>query len=300
MRAGADEASGGIGGAQVGVPARADPRAAPPLAEEPPATPGRRRPRLLGRVLPPLLFSLAVLGAWQAYTQLADINPLLLPSPVDVARSLVDNAPLLARNAVVTLQEILLGFAIGSAAGIALAVLLTYSVLAERAVYPWLVASQMVPIVAVAPILVVWFGFTIVPKVVVVALVCFFPIVVNTIDGLKAVDPEMVRLMRTLGMSRLRIMRSVRVPSALPYVFSGLKVAMALSVIGAVFGEWVGSSEGLGYLMLALNNQLATVTLFAAVLVLSGMGIALFFLVGLVERLVIPWHHESRRALRQQ
>ena len=282
------------------VPARTDPRAAAPLAEEPPAAPGRRRPALAGRVLPPLGFSVLVLGAWQAYIVLADVNPLLLPSPFDVARSVVDNAALFASNAVVTLTEILLGFTLGAATGIALAVLLTYSPLAERAVYPWLVASQMIPIVAVAPILVVWFGFTIVPKVVVVALVCFFPVVVNTIDGLKSVDPEMVRLMRTLGMSRPRIMRSVRVPSALPYVFSGLKVAMALSVIGAVFGEWVGSSEGLGYLMLALNNQLATTELFAAVLVLSAMGITLFFLVGLVERLVIPWHHETRQALQQQ
>jgi ABC-type nitrate/sulfonate/bicarbonate transport system permease component len=285
----------------VTVPARTDPRAARPLAaDEPPAPPSRRRPGLLGRVLPPLVFSLLALGVWQAYTELADISPLLLPSPLEVARSVVDNASLFADNAVVTLQEILIGFALGSVTGIALAVLLTYSRLAERAIYPWLVASQMVPIVAVAPILVVWFGFTIVPKVIVVALVCFFPIVVNTIDGLKAVDPEMVRLMRTLGMSRPRIMRSVRVPSALPYVFSGLKVGMALSVIGAVFGEWVGSSEGLGYLMLALNNQLATTELFGAVLVLSVMGIVLFFLVGLAERLVIPWHHESRRALQQQ
>jgi ABC-type nitrate/sulfonate/bicarbonate transport system permease component len=284
----------------VTVPARADPRTAAPLPDEPPPRDRRRRPGLARRVLPPLLFSLVVLGAWQAYTEMADINPLLLPSPLAVAASVVDNAALFAHNAVVTLQEILLGFVLGSAAGIGLAVLLTYSLLAERAVYPWLVASQMVPIVAVAPILVLWFGFTIVPKVVVVALVCFFPVVVNTIDGLQAVDPEMVRLMRTLGMSRLRIMRSVRVPSALPYLFSGLKVAMALSVIGAVFGEWVGSSEGLGYLMLALNNQLATTELFAAVLVLSLMGIALFFLVGLVERLVIPWHHETRRAVAQQ
>ena len=283
----------------MSVPARTDPRAAPLASEEPPA-PGRRRPGLAGRVLPPLVFSLLVLGAWQAYIVLADVNPLLLPSPFDVARSVVDNAALFASNAVVTLTEILLGFTLGAVTGIALAVLLTYSPLAERAVYPWLVASQMIPIVAVAPILVVWFGFTIVPKVVVVALVGFFPVVVNTIDGLKSVDPEMVRLMRTLGMSRRRIMRSVRVPWALPYVFSGLKVAMALSVIGAVFGEWVGSSEGLGYLMLALNNQLATVDLFAAVLVLSLMGITLFFLVGLVERLVIPWHHETRRALQQQ
>ncbi|HEX5882762.1 MAG TPA: ABC transporter permease, partial [Actinomycetota bacterium] len=237
----------------MSVPAKADPRTAAPLPEEPPAPRDRRRRGLAGRVLPPLLFSLVVLGAWQLYTELGDVNPLLLPSPLAVVQSVVDNAALFADNAVVTLQEILLGFVGGAAAGIGLAVLLTYSRLAERAVYPWLVASQMIPIVAVAPILVVWFGFTIVPKVVVVALVCFFPVVVNTIDGLKAVDPEMVRLMRTLGMSRPRIMRSVRVPSALPYLFSGLKVAMALAVIGAVFGEWVGSSEGLGYLMLALN-----------------------------------------------
>jgi ABC-type nitrate/sulfonate/bicarbonate transport system permease component len=284
----------------LSVPARTDPRAAQPLATEPPATPSRRRPRLLRRVLPPLLFSLLVLGGWQAYTELADISPLLLPSPWEVATSVVDNAALFGRNAVVTLTEILLGFTLGAAAGIGLGVLLTYSLLAERAVYPWLVASQMVPIVAVAPILVVWFGFTIVPKVLVVALVCFFPVVVNTIDGLKSVDPEMVRLMRTLGMSKPRIMRTVRIPSALPYVFSGLKIAMALSVIGAVFGEWVGASEGLGYLMLALNNQLATIDLFAAVLVLSLMGIALFFLVGVVERLVIPWHYQTRRALQQE
>jgi len=249
------------------------------------------------RAVPAAAFSLLVVGLWQLGTSWSGISPLLLPSPWMVAQSLVENASLLASNAVVTLQEILVGFAIGAAAGIALGVLLSSSRLAERAVYPWLVASQMVPIVAVAPILVVWFGFTIIPKVLVVALVGFFPVVVNTLDGLKAVDPEMVRLVRTLGMSRWRITRSVRVPSALPYVFSGLKVAMAFSVVGAVFGEWVGSSEGLGYLMLALNNQLATVDLFAAVIVLSVMGIALFFLVGVVERLVIPWHHDSRRAL---
>jgi ABC-type nitrate/sulfonate/bicarbonate transport system permease component len=242
-------------------------------------------------------FSVLVIAGWELGTAASGISPLLLPSPSMVVQSLVRNASLLATNAVVTLQEILIGFAMGTVAGIVLGVLLNASRLAERAVYPWLVASQMVPIIAVAPILVVWFGFTIVPKVLVVALVGFFPVVVNTLDGLKATDPEMIRLVRTLGMSNWRIMRSVRVPSALPYVFSGLKIAMAFSVVGAVFGEWVGSSEGLGYLMLALNNQLATVDLFAAVIALSAMGIVLFFLVGVVERLVIPWHHESRRAL---
>jgi ABC-type nitrate/sulfonate/bicarbonate transport system permease component len=265
--------------------AGAGPRALPPP---------RWRWRL---VVPAVAFSVLVVAGWELGTAVSGISPILLPSPSMVARSLVDNATLLGSNALVTLQEILLGFALGAAAGVLLGVLLNASRIAERAVYPWLVASQMVPIVAVAPILVVWFGFTILPKILVVALVSFFPVVVNTLDGLKATDPEMIRLVRTLGMSTWRIMRSVRVPSALPYVFSGLKVAMAFSVVGAVFGEWVGSSEGLGYLMLALNNQLGTVDLFAAVIVLSAMGITLFFLVGLVERVVIPWHHESRRAV---
>ena len=245
---------------------------------------------------PAVGFSVLVLAGWQLGTAWSGISPLLLPSPLQVAQSLGRNAGLLASNAVVTVQEILLGFALSALGGVALGILLNASRLAERAVYPWLVASQMVPIVAVAPILVVWFGFTIVPKVLVVALVGFFPVVVNTLDGLKATDPELITLVRTLGMSRWRIMRTVRIPSALPYVFSGLKVAMAFSVVGAVFGEWVGSSAGLGYLMLALNNQLATVDLFAAVFVLSALGIALFFLVGLVERLVIPWHHRARQA----
>jgi NitT/TauT family transport system permease protein len=281
------------------VPARTDPRAAPPLPEEPPAPGGRRRPGLAGRVLPPLVFNLLVLGAWKAYTELADISPLLLPSPFQVAQSVVDNASLLARNALVTLQEILIRFALGSVTGIALAVLLTYS--------RW--PSGRLPLAGRLP---------------------------DGPDRGRGPHPgRLVRLHHRAQGDRgrpglllpdrrqhhrraqgrrprdgpphahpwhvaARIMRSVRVPSALPYLFSGLKVAMALSVIGAVFGEWVGASEGLGYLMLALNNQLATVDLFAAVLVLSVMGIVLFFLVGLIERLVIPWHHESRRALQQQ
>jgi ABC-type nitrate/sulfonate/bicarbonate transport system permease component len=283
----------------VSAPVRAGASAEPAAASAPP--PARRAPRRrLRRALPAVAFSVLVLAGWQAGTALSGVSPLLLPSPWEVAQSVVHNASLFADNGLVTLKEILIGFALGAAVGVALGVLLSSSRLAERAIYPWLVASQMVPIVAVAPILVVWFGFTIIPKVLVVALVCFFPVVVNTIDGLQAVDPEMVRLMRTLGMSGRGIMRTVRVPSALPYVFSGLKVAMALSVVGAVFGEWVGSSEGLGYLMLALNNQLATVDLFGAVVVLSAMGIALFFLVGVAERLVIPWHHQTRLALRAE
>jgi ABC-type nitrate/sulfonate/bicarbonate transport system permease component len=251
--------------------------------------------RWVKTITPPLLFAVFVLFLWEVFVWVTAINALLLPAPTQIAISLAENAGLFARNAVITLGEILIGFALGAFVGIALGILLSYSRIFERSVYPWLVASQMVPIVAVAPILVVWFGFTLVPKVLVVALISFFPVVVNTVDGLQSVDRQMINLMRTLGASQVKIMRAVRIPWAMPFVFSGLKIAMALAVVGAVFGEWVGSNAGLGYLMLAFNNQLATTDLFAAVIVLSAMGIALFFLVGGVERLVIPWHHDKRQ-----
>jgi ABC-type nitrate/sulfonate/bicarbonate transport system permease component len=247
-----------------------EPEVANPLTGAAPGTTDDRiedRPTIrnwIRAAVPPLLFALLVLVAWEVLVIITGISALLLPAPSQIMISLVDNADLFVRNAIVTLGEILIGFALGACVGIALGIALSYSRIFERSVYPWLVASQMVPIVAVAPILVVWFGFTLVPKVLVVALISFFPVVVNTVDGLQSVDR--------------------------------LKIAMALAVVGAVFGEWVGSSSGLGYLMLAFNNQLATTDLFAAVIVLSAMGIALFFLVGGVERLVIPWHHEKTRA----
>jgi ABC-type nitrate/sulfonate/bicarbonate transport system permease component len=165
----------------------------------------------------------------------------------------------------------------------------------ERALYPWLVVSQMVPIPAVAPIFVLWTGFDIRPKLMVIALVCFFPIVVNTIDGLRAVEPELLDLLRTLGASSVQRFRLARVPAALPFVFSGLKVSAAFSVLGAVFGEWVGANSGLGYEILVLNNQSATADMFAVIALLSVIGIGMFTLVATLERLTLPWYFETRR-----
>jgi ABC-type nitrate/sulfonate/bicarbonate transport system permease component len=155
----------------------------------------------------------------------------------------------------------------------------------------------MVPIPAIAPIFVIWFGFDLRPKVLVVALVAFFPVVVNTVDGLRAVDPEMVSLLRTLRASRRRIYRVARLPAALPFIFSGMKIAAAYSVIGAVFGEWVGTfvgEEGLGSLILQFNNQSATAEMFACIVVLAVIGIVLFLLVALAERIALPWYHGAR------
>lgn len=255
--------------------------------------------RALRAAAAPAGFAVLVVAAWAALKAVTDIPDTSLPTPGQVARALVDDRALLAESAWVTTVEILAGYAAAIVVGLGLAVLIHASRTVERALYPWLVVSQMVPVVAIAPIFVIWTGFDLRPKVMVIALVAFFPLAVSTIDGLRAADPDLLRLLRTLGAGRWARFRIASWPAALPSVFSGLKVAAALSVIGAVFAEWVGSSEGLGYLVLTFNNQLATAEMFAAVTVLALLGIALYGAVLLVERLVLPWYHDDRRALRE-
>jgi ABC-type nitrate/sulfonate/bicarbonate transport system permease component len=251
--------------------------------------------RVLRRVGPPLAFALLVLGAWQLYVALSGISESVLPSPLEVARAVVGDRGTLAPSAWTTLSEILIGYGVAIVVGIALAVAVASSVLVERAAYPWLVISQLVPVPAVAALVAVWTGFGLGSKVLVVALVSFFPIAVNAIDGLRATEPDLLDLLATLGAGRWQRLRLARAPSALPYLFSGLRVAAVLSVIGAVFAEWVGSYQtGLGYLILTYNNETATPDEFAAVVLLALIGIALFGAVGLIERVALPWHRGAR------
>jgi NitT/TauT family transport system permease protein len=259
-----------------------------------PASIGHRLWRAVKSALPPIVFAAVVLSLWQLYATVGNVSSATLPKPTEVAKALVEDRSLLLENAWVTIEEILLGFALAIAVGIILAVLIRSSRMIERAIYPWLVASQMVPIPAIAPLIVIWTGFDLRPKVIVIALVCFFPITVNTIDGLRAADPELLNLLKTLRAGRWQRFRKAQLPAALPFIFSGLKVAAAFSVIGAVFAEWVGSSEGLGYLILLLNNQTATTEMFAVIAVLAAIGIGLFLLVRLVEHLALPWYYEGR------
>lgn len=247
------------------------------------------------RIAAPAIFALLVLAIWQLYTVVSDVPESSLPSPTQIAAAGWENRQLLLDNTWVTIEEILIGFAAAIVLGVVLAMLIRSSRTVERALYPWLVVSQMVPVPAVAPIFVIWTGFDLRPKVIVIALVSFFPIAVNTIDGLRSADPELMNLLRTLGAKRWRRFRTAQLPAAMPFLFSGLKIAAALSVIGAVFAEWVGASEGLGYLILTFNNQTATAEMFAAITILALIGIALFGIVSLLEKLLLPWYHEARR-----
>jgi ABC-type nitrate/sulfonate/bicarbonate transport system permease component len=251
--------------------------------------------RLLERYLPPAVLICAVIVLWQWATGFFKVQSWLLPAPTAIFTALHVDWPLIHSNILATIEETLIGFCLALFVGITLALLIHYSMVMEHALYPWIIASQTVPTIAIAPILVVWFGYNLTPKILVVALFCFFPIVVSTVDGLNAADTDMMSMMRTLGASRWNVFRYVEFPGALPAVFAGLKIAITFSVIGAVLGEWVGSTEGLGYLLLQSTAQFQTARGFAILAVLSAMGITLFITVSLLQRLLMPWWREETK-----
>ncbi|HEY5316356.1 MAG TPA: ABC transporter permease [Solirubrobacteraceae bacterium] len=266
-------------------------------AGELPARAGVRLWSAAGRVLlgwRTILFLLILLSAWELYVDLGGADPLILPPPHQIAQALYEDRSLLWSNFLVTAREIAFGILVAAAAGLALALSLHLSRTLRRAVYPLLVASQTVPIVLVAPLLVLWLGFGFLPKLIVIAIVCFFPIVVTTLDALAAVDPDLLKLMRTFDASRARTFRHVELPAALPGLFTGMKIAVVFAPIGAVFAEEAGSNSGLGYIFEQAIPQLLTARAYAAVFILAVFAISLFALLTLAERLLLPWAYEPR------
>jgi putative hydroxymethylpyrimidine transport system permease protein len=260
----------------------------------PPAPPPARADRargdgLVGRVVAPALLVAVLIGIWELYARLGSVDDFILPAPSEVAQALRQDRALLWDNLLVTAQEVGLGVLAALVLGFGLAVALHFSGTLRRGTYPLLVASQAVPIVIIAPLLVVWFGFGIVPKLAIIALVCFFPVVVTTLDALASVDPDQLKLLRTLDATRWQAFRYAEAPAALPAALSGAKIAVAVAVIGAVFAEYAGSSSGLGHLMLQAIPQLETARAYAAVVLLAAFAVALFSALALAERRLVPW-----------
>ncbi len=249
--------------------------------------------RMLGG-LSAALVVVGFLGAWELYVDLGGVDPLILPSPHLVAQSLYNDRSLLWSNFLVTAEEVLLGILVAAVAGFAFTVAIHFFVTLRRAFYPLLIASVALPIPVLAPILVFWLGFGILPKLAVVGLVSFFSIVVCTLAGFSAVDRDLLKLMRTFDSTRMRTFRFVELPTALPGLFTGAKIAVAVAVIGAVFGEQAGSNSGLGYVLLVSIPQLLSARAMAAVVILSLFAIALFGLLSLAERLLLPWAYQPR------
>jgi ABC-type nitrate/sulfonate/bicarbonate transport system permease component len=236
----------------------------------------------------------ALLAGWEAYTRLGGIDEIVLPAPTAILTALYDDRALLWSNFTVTAGEIGLGMLVALVLGLLCAIAIHFSEILRRALYPLLVGSQTIPIVLVAPLLVAWWGFGLAPKLAIVALVCFFPVVVPTLDALDRVDGDLRKLMRTLGASRWQTFRMVDAPAALPGVLTGAKLSVAIASIAAILAELAGSDSGLGNLMLKAIPNFETARAFAAVLILSVFSVVLFGLLALAERRLLPWAHQPR------
>src|SRR5215213_202462 len=235
------------------------------------------------------LVVLVALGAWEAIVRAGWVDPFLLPAPTHVAQALWDDRAVLASDLATTAWEVLLGLLAAVAAGILIALAMHLSPSARRALGPLVVGSQAVPVPVIAPLVVLVLGFGLAPKVLLIALVCFFPVPINLFDGLRDADPDARKLLRSLDATRWQTLRTLEAPSALPAAFTGVRVAAAVAVIGAVFAEWAGSDAGLGHALLTANGQLLTPRAFAATALLIALAIVLYGAVALLERRVVDW-----------
>jgi NitT/TauT family transport system permease protein len=256
-----------------------------------PASPGNVLAFRLVAMLPrlyPLGAIIVLFAAWQWLVRLFKVPPLILPAPSEIFVNLWAKQSLYLAFAVPTLIEILFGFVVAGATGILLGILVSFSTFAKRTVYPLLVSSQMVPKVAIAPVFIIWFGTGLQAKVSIAFLIAFFPIMISTMVGLDAIDPDMVTLFRSMGAGPVRTFTKLRLPAALPNIFAGLKIGMSLAVVGAIVAEFVAADRGLGYYLLYANGQLDTTGVFGAILLLTVIGIALYYMVEFAERLFVP------------
>jgi len=245
------------------------------------------------RWLWPASLIVLLLVIWEVLVRWRETPSWMLPPPSAIADTFRTDWRMLLEHTQVTLLEVLLGFGLALVAGVATGVAIDSSLIVRRTLYPLVIASQTIPLVALAPLMLIWFGYGLLPKVLITSLIGFFPIAVSTVDGLRSADSEMLALLRSMGATTAQRFRLVRIPAGLPTLFSGARVAITFCVIGAIFGELVGSSQGLGYLMERSAAQFQTARVFACIVILAIMGIGLFGLVSVIERVALPW----RRAI---
>lgn len=260
-------------------------------------TPAVSKPRsalVIMSLVPPAFWTLIILvGLWELAVQISQAPAYIIPAPSAIAREFASYWPRLLPNSLVTLSEVLIGFVCAVAVGVPLAVLIVYSRAIEKGVYPLIVASQTIPKVAIAPLLLTWFGYGLAPKIVIVVLLSFFPIVINSVMGLKSSSREMIYLARSMGASGWQMFWKFRLPQALPSIFAGLKLATVMSVIGAIVAEFIGADKGLGYLILVAGANFDITRQFTAIIMISSIGILFFVVIEQVERFAIPWKARS-------
>ena len=249
------------------------------------------------RILPAVVFMVLLLSVWELIVKTLHVPEYLFPAPTVIGKSFLTNFRMLMPHTGITAFEATAGFLLGSAAGIILAVVFVHSKTLELSMYPYAIALKSVPIVAIAPLLVIWLGNGVLPKIVVAAIISFFPVVVNTAKGLRSIDPEAFDLFDSLSASRAQIFWKLRVPMSLPYLFAALRISSTLAVIGAIVGEFSGADKGLGFFILISSHRLETVDMFVGIVLSSLLGIGFFYVIALMEKLLIPWQESVKSEL---
>ena len=244
-------------------------------------------------VAPPLSALAVAVGLWEAWVRLRGVPEYLVPAPSAIAQRLAEDPSFFARQGGVTLYGALAGFALGSTIAILLAVAMAHSRFLERSLFPLAIMVKVTPIVAIAPLLAVWFGFGLAPKLFIIALIVFFPVMVNAVIGLRSVNPWALQYLQSLAASPWEVLVKLRLPSALPYLFAAFKVSIPLSVIGAVVAEWFSGEEGLGRVIQVSNSNVDMPTAFAAIVSLAALGVGLYLIVSLAERRLLSWHESA-------
>jgi len=250
---------------------------------------GKLMEKVRGGALP-FIGMMLFLVIWEIAVNITEVAEYLLPKPTVIGRTIIESAPRLWEHSLVTAYEMILGYFLAIAVAVPLAIFITSSRTFDRFITPILLFFQTVPKIAIAPLFLVWFGVGTLPKVLVAFLISFFPIIIDTAVGLRSVTPDMIDLARSMGATRYQIFTRFRLPTSLPYLFSGLKVAATLAVVGAVVGEFVGADKGLGYLLLVANSNLQTALMFGVIVALTAQGLILFYLIQWLENILIPWH----------
>ncbi len=256
---------------------------------------GGERWRQALRWLPAVLVPILILVCWQVYTSVANVDATVLPSPTRIISQLWQNRDIAWTNTAQTLEEMVIGFALAVVVALLIAFVMDNVRWIRNALYPTLIASQTIPVIAIAPLMIIWFGFGLLPKVLLIILVTFFPIVVALLDGFAQTEREAMDLLRTMGASRLQTFRLVRFPGALPNFFTGLRISATYAVLAAIFAEYVGAYHGLGIWMSQSKSSFRTDLVFGAIGICALISVALFALIAIISRFVMPWHYAARR-----
>jgi len=248
------------------------------------------------KIIPASFFAI-LLFIWEMVARLEVIPTYILPSPTKVIKTLIINLPLLKEHILITLMEALVGFAISIIFAMVIAIIMDSIPIVKKAVYPLIITSQTIPIITIAPLFAIWFGFGYLPKIVIVVLVCFFPITISLLEGLSSVEPELLNLIKSMGASKVELYKIVKIPAALPSFFSGLKISATYSIMGATIGEWVGGKKGLGVYMMRVKQSFATDKVFAAIIIITLLSIMLLKLISFIEKKSMPWIYDKNKKM---